>query len=149
MAPARFRQRFPIKTHGRLQSAQLGSNNVPGNNTVYFHAGTTRFEGGSQFGGLKPSASLGAAQGHKAIQGEGDRSANGITLSAKESNKIDRTFDDTKFKIGKHTKDMVEKIFKAAHHGDQQQLDHLFEQVEARARQMLTMDKLSDLPMQY
>jgi len=41
--------------------------------------------------------------------------------------KLDDQFEDTKFKLGKQTKDMVNKIFKAAHEGDQGELDELFE----------------------
>ena len=44
-------------------------------------------------------------------------------LKVHESEKIERSFDDIKFRVGKHTKEMVDKIFKAAHDGDQDELD--------------------------
>ena len=56
--------------------------------------------------------------------------------------KLDDAFENTKFKLGKHTKGMVNKIFKAAHDGNQGELDQLFEQVEIRAREMT---KIGDL----
>ena len=68
-------------------------------------------------------------------------------LKVHESEKIERSFDDIKFRVGKHTKEMVDKIFKAAHDGDQDELDCLFQKVEARAHEMLTSEKLGDLPM--
>lgn len=48
-------------------------------------------------------------------------------LKAHEREKLDRGFDDTKFTVGKHTKEMVDKIFKAAHDNNQGQLDTLFQ----------------------
>lgn len=41
---------------------------------------------------------------------------------------------------------MVNKIFKAAHDGDQKELDELFEQVENRAKEMLKPGDFPDLP---
>lgn len=59
---------------------------------------------------------------------------------------LDDQFENTKFKLGKHTKEMVNKIFKAAHDGDQKELDELFEQVENRAKEMLKPGDFPDLP---
>ena len=46
---------------------------------------------------------------------------------ASVDSQLDNDFENTKFKLGKHTKEMVNKIFKAAHDGNQSELDQLFE----------------------
>jgi len=66
--------------------------------------------------------------------------------------KIDETviqmgFDQVKQKVGQHTKNMVDKIFKAVDKDDKKELDSLFQRVEKRAQVMCTSKgSLPNLP---
>ena len=70
------------------------------------------------------------------IEGAGDVSHNAEL-------KKDFDFDSVKYDIGKNTKEMVSKIFKAASSNNQTELNSLLDQVEVRAREMV---KPKDLP---
>lgn len=50
---------------------------------------------------------------------------------------LNDNFEETKFRIRKNTKDVVNKIFKAAWTGNQTELDQLFNKVENRAKRQL------------
>ena len=55
----------------------------------------------------------------------------------------ERGFETTKYDIGRNTKEMVNKIFRAASSNNQDELNSLLDQVETRARDMV---KSNDLP---
>ena len=59
---------------------------------------------------------------------------------------MDHNFDDLKYKIGKGTKDMVNKIFKAAHDDNSRELESLLDQIEKRAKDMCKPSVLPDMP---
>ena len=62
---------------------------------------------------------------------------------------MDHNFDDLKYKIGKGTKEMVNKIFKAAansNNDNQKELNSLLDQIEKRAQDMCKPSVLPDLP---
>ena len=59
---------------------------------------------------------------------------------------MDHNFDSLKYKIGKGTKDMVNKIFKAAHDDNARELESLLDQIEKRARDMCKPSVLPDMP---
>ena len=59
---------------------------------------------------------------------------------------MDHNFDDLKYKIGKGTKEMVNKIFKAAHNDNEKELNSLLDQIEKRAKNMCKPSVLPDMP---
>ena len=59
---------------------------------------------------------------------------------------MDHNFDDLKYKIGKGTKEMVNKIFKAAHTDNARELESLLDQIEKRAKDMCKPSVLPDMP---
>ena len=77
-----------------------------------------------------------AANNHMKIEGAGDINHSADMIK-------DHEFDSVKYDIGRNTKEMVDKIFKAAASKNEKELNTLLDQVEVRARKMV---KPVDLP---
>ena len=61
---------------------------------------------------------------------EGSRTGEEFKVDKQKELEMDHNFDDLKYKIGKGTKDMVNKIFKAAHNDNAKELESLLDQIE-------------------
>ena len=77
---------------------------------------------------------------------DGSRVGDEFKVDKNKELEMDHNFDDLKYKIGKGTKDMVNKIFKAAHDDNARELESLLDQIEKRAKDMCKPSVLPDMP---